>query len=368
MTLPGPIVRTKAMKLLMGLATSVLFAACGGDDPLSLSGKDETLCSIPREQILSGQRKDGIPALSNPEMAFAGQPGTEYLREDDRVIGIVLDGQPIAVPLNIGWWHEVVNLEGPQTAVAISHCPLTGSSLAFDRAAVGGAEFGVSGLLFQTNLIMYDRTGATESLWPQMLRGARCGPSDGKQLTMLPIIEVTWGGWQRLHPDTKVITSNTGYDRNYQSYPYGNYDVTSNNDLLFPLLGNIDGRRDPKERVLGIPHGTGGVAFPFGELDELGAVGVVAGTTPTQDFVVLWEREREGAMAFRPQLDGAPVTLVVTDGKIMDVETGSEWRMDGRAISGPLEGRMLEPVSDTFVAFWFSWPAFYPDLELWSAS
>ena len=87
-------------------------AACGGNSPgpgdLVGLDDDEGLCSIPREQILSGQRKDGIPALTNPEMAFAGQPGTEYLREDDRVIGLIFEGEAIAVPLNIMWWHEVV--------------------------------------------------------------------------------------------------------------------------------------------------------------------------------------------------------------------------------------------------------------------
>ena len=349
-------------------------AACGGNSPgpgdLVGLDDDEGLCSIPREQILSGQRKDGIPALTNPEMAFAGQPGTEYLREDDRVIGLIFEGEAIAVPLNIMWWHEVVNLDGATSAVAVTHCPLTGSSLAFDRHPVSDAEFGVSGLLFQTNLIMYDRTGsgATESLWPQMLRGARCGPSDGTPLPMIPIVETTWRGWQQLHPGTKVITENTGHDRSYQSYPYGNYDLEENGDLLFPIGRQIDNRRPPKERVLGIPDGTGGVAFPFGELDEMGEVAVVSGSTSNQSFVVLWERSRKGAMAFKPELDGAPVTLTAVDGKVVDVETGSEWRMDGRAISGPLEGQSLAPIEEAFVSFWFAWPAFYPDTDLWSAS
>ena len=170
-------------------------------------------------------RKDGIPALTTPEMALPGQPGTGYLREDDRVIGLIFEGEPIAVPLNILWWHEVVNLDGATSSLAVTHCPLTGSSLAFDRRTVSGAEFGVSGLLFQTNLIMYDRRGLSESLWPQMLRGARCGPSNGVALPMVPIIEMTWRGWQELNPSTKVVTENTTFDRPYQLYPYGDYDL-----------------------------------------------------------------------------------------------------------------------------------------------
>ena len=352
---------------IIAVALTVGLGACG-DDPVSFTEDAERLCSIDSGKILSGQRKDGIPSLTNPELAFAGQPGTEYLAETDRVIGIVLDGQPIAVPLNIMWWHEIVNLDGTETAVAVSHCPLTGSSLAFDRETVGGTDFGVSGLLFQTNLIMYDRNGANESLWPQMLRGARCGPGDGTALPMISIVEVTWAGWQRLHPDTKVVTSNTSFLRDYQAYPYGSYARTDNNDLLFPIGQSLDNRRDPKERVLGVPDGTGGTAYPFGSLAELGDVGVVSGSTATTDFVVLWEAEREGAMAFFPELDGAPVTLQSLNGKIVDTETGSEWQMDGVAINGPLEGRSLVPVAEAFVAFWFAWPAFYPDLELWSVS
>ena len=357
---------------LLVVATVSTLSACGDGPSASVAdfvgpGDDATaaLCSIPREQIFSGQRKDGIPALTNPEMALAGEPGTTYLRNDDRVIGLIFEGTAIAVPLNIMWWHEVVNLNGATSAVAVTHCPLTGSSLAFDRGPVSGAEFGVSGLLFQTNLIMYDRSGATESLWPQMLRGARCGPSDGTQLPMVPIVETTWRGWKDLHPETKVITENTGHDRSYQAYPYGNYDDEQNRQLLFSIGSDeIDARRPPKERVLGIPIGTGGVAFPFGELDEIGKVAVVNAL----DFVILWERSLEGAMAFRPELDGAPVTLVAVDGKIIDIDTGSEWRMDGRAISGPLEGRSLPPVEEAFVSFWFAWPAFYPGTDLWSAS
>jgi len=350
-------------------AGALVLGACS-DDLVSFGPEDdpEIQCSIDSSKILSGQRKDGIPALTNPELASEGAPGTEYLLDTDRVIGIVLDGEPIAIPLNIMWWHEIVNLDGAQSSVAVSHCPLTGSSLAFDRGNVGDSEFGVSGLLFQTNLIMYDRSGDNESLWPQMLRGARCGPSDGTPLPMVSIVEVTWAGWKWLHPDTKVVTSNTDYTRDYRSYPYGFYDRTSNNDLLFPIGQTIDSRREPKERVLGVPDGTGGMAFPFGALADLGDVAVVEGETSTERFVILWEAERQGAMAYRPVLDGAPITMQVVNGQITDVETGSVWRMDGVATNGPLDGRALEPVADAFVAFWFAWPAFYPDLELWSAS
>ena len=369
------LVRGRRASLLSIAAVSAL-AACSDGSPTTVGdfggpgdGAAARLCSIPQAQIFSGARKDGIPALTNPEMALAGEPGTEYLRNDDRVIGLIFEGEAIAIPLNIMWWHEVVNLDGPpgHQAVAVTHCPLTGSSLAFDRGVVGDAEFGVSGLLFQTNLIMYDRTGTEESLWPQMLRGARCGPSDGAQLPMVPIIETTWRGWKELHPDTRVVTENTGHDRPYQFYPYGSYDLEENGNLLYPVSDGIDPRRPPKERVLGIPIDGDqpiGFAFPFGELDELGEVGVV---NHHAGYAVLWERSVGGAMAFRPRVGITPLTLKAENGTIVDVETGSEWRVDGRAVSGPLEGQSLEPVEEAFVSFWFAWETFYPASELWSA-
>jgi hypothetical protein len=227
-------------------------------------------CTIPKSLIFDGgPGKDGIPALSNPRLVRIDDPGAQYLREEDRVIGLLVDGQPIAVPLNIEWWHEIVNFDLGSRHLAVSHCPLTGSSLVFDRAAAENGTFGVSGLLFMNNLIMYDR-GTAESFWPQMLRGARCGPKTGTDLLMFPALEMTWTGWKSLHPDTKVVSSETGVARDYRVYPYGNYDQPDNPSLLFPMPAGIDQRRPPKERVLGIPQGPdGGIALPFGALRQL---------------------------------------------------------------------------------------------------
>lgn len=349
----------------MALALTVGLAACGDETPTFGDGEMGE-CSIPTSQLLTGQRRDGIPALTNPPLARSGEAGTEYVRERDRVIGIVLGGEPIAVPLNIMWWHEIVNLEADGHAVAVTHCPLTGSSLAFDRGLVENAEFGVSGLLFKNNLVMFDRSGPNESLWPQMIRGARCGKRDGTDLPMVPIVETTWAGWTQLYPETKVVTSNTGFDRDYRLYPYGSYDRETSRDLLFPLPGSIDERRPPKERVLGIPSGEGGITFPFGILEDMGEVATIHGTLDGNEYVILWEQLREGAMAFVPEVDGESLTFEVVDGAIMDAETGSEWLMNGEAVAGPMEGRRLDPIDDTFVAFWFAWPAFYPDIEIWS--
>jgi hypothetical protein len=353
--------RTRAVAVvgLVGLA------ACGdGNVPLQVDESDPISCSIPTSEIFDGGvGRDGIPALTNPETAAPGQDGTEYLVDNDRVVGLMVDGEALAIPLNIFWWHEIVNLDVADRQVAVTHCPLTGSSLAFDRAAVSGAEFGVSGLLYQNNLILYDRN-TQQSLWPQMLRGARCGDRTGTELQMVAIIEMSWGGWRSLHPDTRVVTSNTGFDRSYQVYPYGAYDMPENGDLLYP--GVVDSRRPPKERVLGIPVGTqGGVALPYGSMADVGSVAAVELAVGGEPVVVFWNESLQGAMAYRP-FDGAmSLTFTVEAGQITDDQTGSSWRVDGTALDGPLAGTQLAPVSEAYVAYWFAWAAFHPNTTLW---
>jgi hypothetical protein len=298
-------------------------------------------------------------------MVHHGEAGTEYVVDEDRVVGFVLNGKPMAIPLNVFWWHEIVNLERGGVAVAVTHCPLTGSSLAFDRSNAYGAEFGVSGLLFKNNLVMYDRNGL-ESLWPQMPRSASCGALDGMPLRSFPVMEMTWGGWRSLHPGTLVVAPEPDPWRDYTSYPYGDYDDIDNPVTLFPAT--IDPRRPPKERVLGIPEGEGGVAFPYGVLSELGDAAVVAATVSGQDVVVFWDRARQGAMAFFPDVGSDVLTFRTEGSRIVDDQTESVWSVEGRAVSGPLEGSVLEPVAEAVVAFWFAWPEFYPRIRLWSAS
>jgi len=353
---------------LMG---SILFGGCTADSPTRPPGDPDLAltCSIPAAEIFRGQVRDGIPAISNPPMDVPGSSGTIFWSDSDRVVGMILGDQPIAVPLNVFWWHEILNLDMDGHSIAITHCPLTGSSLAFDREPLGGVEFGVSGLLFRNNLIMYDRSGENASLWPQMSLGARCGPEAGRDLPLLPSVEMTYGGWRRLHPNTLVVSAETGWDRDYSrsNYPYGRYDAPDNRQLLFPLPGGIDTRYPPKERVLGVPTGTGGRAFPYSALAALGPIATVSVGSESAAYVVFWDGNRQGAAAYRPILEGQPLTFHVEDGVIRDEETGSAWDLTGVATSGPLFGNRLEGVERAFVAFWFSWPAFYPNIEAWSS-
>ncbi len=328
-------------------------------------GFDLDNCTISPDRLVDGGvGKDGIPALTNPDLAEPGAQGVEYLADTDRVVGMLFGDTPLAVPHNILWHHEIANFDDwEEETFAVTYCPLTGSSLVFDRSKADGAELGVSGLLFQNNLVMYDRNDQ-ESLWPQMNRQANCGAAEGTSLSMLPAVEMTWGRWRSLHPETKVVTENTGFDRIYeaQGYPYGDYEVEDNDRLLFEM--SIDDRRPPKERLLGIPNGSeGGVALPFGALEGDGPARVVTVAVGGTEKTVFWSREAQSAMAFEPSS-----TFSVENGQIVDDETGSTWTVDGRAVEGPREGERLTPVEDAYVAFWFAWAAFQPETTIWTPS
>ena len=358
--------------LFSGLVLATVGVSACGDGTTVPDVELTALCLEVRDVLLQGAIKDGIPALTDPTMVPAGDVAAEYLLPRDRVIGLEIGGEYLAFPHNIFWWHEIVNLN--DFGLAVTYCPLTGSSMVFDRSAAGGAEFGVSGLLLQNNLVMYDRapSGVVETLWPQMLAGGRCGPGEGRELEMVPALEIEWEDWVALHPDTRVVSSETGFSRDYTQYPYGDYEVESNARTLYPQ-GSLDGRRPPKERVLGIPfENGGGIAFPFGALRDVGDLVAIHetlgdGQNPGSDepVVVFWDSEASAAMAYRPSAAGQALTFAVTDGAFVDMETQTQWSLEGKALSGPLAGERLEMIPEAYVSFWFAFSTFFENPELW---
>lgn len=318
-------------------------------------------CTIPVEMIIDGGvGRGGIPALTDPRLVAADHPEAAYLVPEDRVIGFEVGDRAYAVPHNIMWWHEIVNFDFPEIQLLVTFCPLTGSSLVFDRANADGAEFEVSGLLFRTNLMMADRTGEP-SLWPQLARGARCGLRGRVDLDMYPAIETTWMGWTALHPDTRVVSSETGFRRNYTRSPYLVYLSRPEPFVSLP----VDPRRPAKERVFGLVIGTdGGWAFPWGELEtqERRAIQLDAfGGT-----VILWDRTIGGAAAFRTALGGRELSFTPAGDGFIDDQTGSTWRLDGLATAGPLAGSRLRQIAEGYTALWFAWELFQPETVLWS--
>lgn len=355
--------RSPFISMLTAISLCGVLASCdqspqgSGFRAVDLVG-DQT-CSLPTKEVRSSVARDAIPALSDPPLVAASE--ATYVSAEDRVLGLLLGDQALAVPLNLLSFHEVVNFDRFDAPIAVTYCPLTGSGIVFDRMDADNATFGVSGLLLFNNLIMFDRSNE-ESLWPQMDRSARCGPADGTQLSTLPVLEITWEGWTALHPETKVVSDQTGFTREYDTNPYGNYGLVGNTTLLYGM--DVDPRLPMKERVLGLPAGGGGVAVPFSRLDDGEAVRVVR-IDRLNNVVVFWHREHEAAMAYQVPEHLRPDGFTVRNGRIVDVATETIWTVDGRGEAGELGGTRLAPYRDAYVSFWFAWAAFQPQTTIW---
>lgn len=319
-------------------------------------------CDLPVDFLWSSLAPDVIPALNQPAMVPRGDPAVSYLRPSDRVLGVVVDGEARAYPHNVLWHHEIINDRIGDQWVTVTFCPLTGSGLAFDASSLGGSpiDFGVSGLLFANNLVMYDRESG-EIFGPQLRRTGTCGGFQGARLDMVPVLETSWARWQELHPATTVVGEETGFVRNYNFYPYQSYDQLTNDDLLFAM--HVDTRRPIKERVLAVRTGErGGRGYPFGEFRAMGAFGAVNEEVGGRRVAVLWEAWNDGtARAYLPEVDGRVLTFRADEEGIVDEETGSRWTVEGRATAGELAGARLAPHPDSYVLFWFAWRFFQPD-------
>ena len=350
------------------LALTALLTGCGtevGGTGVLIDEPDEVFCNVAAGVLASVLIPEAIPALEDPPFIPADHVDASYVTDDARVVGFMLEGEPLAIPLNVLRFHEIVNLTRTSMRLAVTFCPLTGSSLVFDRSGIGGGEVGVSGLLHLNNLVIYDRQEPA-SFFTQMKGGAAtCGPSarTGVSLSVVPSVEIRWDAWKRLHPNTLVVSQDTG-DFSFGSYEVNKdaeYERIDNPFLLVPFP--VDPRRPVKERVLGIPlGGDGGLAFPFEDLRRQArqAISVLNGSR-----VVFWDRSAEAAIAFSSRVDGQELSFATNATGFLDVETGSEWRLDGLATSGPLAGHQLEQITSSFVSFWFAWAAFFPETVIW---
>jgi len=210
---------------------------------------------IPLNEIHhGGPPKDGIPSIDSPK--FITAPEATTLHDNDRVIGISTKSSVKAYPIRILNWHEIVN-DGD---IVISYCPLCGTGMAFISP---NADFGVSGLLYNSDMLLYDRK--TESLWSQIFGKAISGPRKGEALELIAVENTSWKNWQDNHPDTLVLSEKTGFFRNYAKSPYGGYESVES--LYFPV-SHMDRRYHPKEKVIGIKLNGHFKAYPFVELDK----------------------------------------------------------------------------------------------------
>ena len=316
-------------------------------------------------EMFAAAARDAIPALTRPGVIGAHAP---FMLDTDRVLGVVINGEPRAYPFGILWWHELVNDRVGGENILVSYCPLTGSGIAFDPNVDGETrDFIVSGLLYRSNLIMLDTQ--SETLWNQMLLGSQCGMDRGKELDRIPVVETDWGEWKSRYPGTTIITLDTGHDRPYFQYPYGNYAVPEN-DFVEYLVEGVTWRRDlkTKELALGVFEGDVAVAYSLERLAAKGTAHIENDQVGTTPYVVVSRSQWNTAQAFDRRVNGETLTFTLTNTQpfaMTDDQTGSEWDSRGEAISGPLAGQQLAHVADSYVAFWFAWALFYPDITVY---
>ena len=306
---------------------------------------------IPLDRIKGGgPPKDGIPSIDNPK--FAEIQDSRFMSDSDTVIGLEINGEAKAYPIFILVWHEIVNDKVGNTPVSVTYCPLCYTNQVFERIIDGQeVEFGTSGKLYNSNLLMYDRY--TESYWSQALGMAVKGELSGYQLNLVPFDVITWGDWKKLHPDTLVLTTDTGHIRSYATDPYGNYYTEPR--IMFPVE-HSDDRLFPKEIIIGFNQDGIYKAYKQNDIESNVVINDLIGETP----VILVSLFSENSRAFERIVNDVQLDFVFDDGKILDVQTNSEWNYDGLAISGESKGLQLErlPIEP---GFWFEWVAFHPE-------
>ncbi len=275
---------------------------------------------IPKAEVLSGgPGKDGIPSLTAPPFVDADAAD---LRPADRVAGVVIGGQARAYPLNILVWHEIVNDSLGGEPIAVTYCPLCDSVAAFDRRTPCGVkEFGVSGMLYNSNVLMFDRGGKPEGLWSQLKAQAVSGPQAGQTLRTLPVELTTWADWHARHPETKVLSTKTGHTRDYKINPYVRY--FDRPGLVFPARPKSD-RLPEKEKILGVWAADG----------------------TAKAYRISAFADRREPVQFRDRIAGRSLTLRYEPQsrglRVVEADKGLEW----------------------MYSFWFAWYAFHPKTEV----
>jgi Protein of unknown function (DUF3179) len=322
------------------------------------SENSESKNIVPLDEIVSGgPPRDGIPSIDKPKFVSV-EEADKILQDADQVVGLNINGDIRAYPLQILVWHEIVNDNVGGTPVAVTYCPLCFTNQVFNRTVDGQTvEFGTSGKLYNSNLVMYDRT--SNSLWSQALGQAIAGKQSGIKLDRIPFDVAFWKEWKQLYPDTKVLSRDTGSTRPYGADPYGNY--YTSNDLFFPV-SNHDDRLGLKEIIVGLENGGQYKAYKLQQIEDT----KVVNDEVNGKSVALFSLHPFMVRVFDSTLDGQKLEFQYNknSSKITDKQTGSEWNFDGIGTAGPMKGKHLLrlPYDE---GFWFEWVAFHPKTALY---
>ncbi len=337
---------------------------------LSLSCTDEAVIQTPGNPIPEPQEwlvpedlvfdggpgKDGIPSIDKPKFTSAAQ--VDFLKDQDLVLGIQIGDEIKVYPHPILDWHEIVNDRIGEESIALTYCPLTGTGIGWDRIINGDeTTFGVSGLLYNTNLMPYDR--ATNSTWSQQRLDCVNGENIGLKATLHSFIETTWKTWKQAYPSSLVLNTDTGFDRNYTRYPYGDY-RTNHNNIIFPVT-NEDNRLDAKERVLGVRINEVFKAYPFNP--DKSNIEKINDSLEGEKLIIVRSTTKNYIVAFNYPLDGSLLNALSEEKfpAILEDSNGTQYDLFGKALDK--SGKNLER-PEQFIGYWFSWAAFYPEIEI----
>lgn len=352
---------------------ALVVVACTAADAATLR-TNRSKALVPLDEIVSGgPPPDGIPAIDRPAFVTPADAAA-WLKPREPVLALTIGGDARAYPLQILMWHEIANDVVGGVPVAVTFCPLCNSALVFERRVDGTVlDFGTSGMLYKSDLVMYDRQ--THSLWAQMEGRAIVGDRAGTKLGLRPANTIAFEAWRAAHPNGKVLSRDTGHRRQYGVNPYESYDEPTTGPFLY--RGELDARRPPKERVVGVSVGDARRAYPFPLLekhrvvhDTVGGDAIVIfyepGTLSALDDSEIAKSRPVGATSvFWARLGERALTFEATPQGFRDRQTGSRWDFFGAAVSGPLAGQRLAAVPHVD-AFWFAWAAFNPSTTLWT--
>jgi hypothetical protein len=361
--------------VLLILLAATVYLAVFAPGPKNVPTRTAPPDAIPDSALVDVLSPDSIPSIDDPNFVEPGE-ASRWLADREPVVSLELGEEARAYPAQILTWHEIVNDVVAGRSVAVTYCPLCNSAVAFGREVDGRTlEFGVSGKLYKSALVMYDRQ--TDSLWLHFEGRAIQGPLTGTRLDLIPVQLLSFGEWRREHPEGVVLSRDTGHSRPYGQNPYDFYDSLERPRRDF-FQGPISPELHPMARVVGVSFGETAIAYAYQRLGAGNTAGVSQDTISGREIVVLWRAGTASALdqpriskgrdvgasgVYVPIVDGRTLTLEIQGGTFVDRETGSTWTLSGRAVDGPLEGERLEPVPhlDTF---WFAWWGHHPETRV----
>lgn len=325
------------------------------------------------EIVWGGVAVDGIPALDEPTMIEPSE--ADYLEPGEPVFGLAIEGEARAYPLRILDWHEMANDVIGGVPVSLAYCTLCGAGIAYEGRAPDGSTytFGSSGLLYRSNKLMYDRQ--TRTLWNQLtgqpVVGELVGPD--LQLELLPVVLTSWQDWQDQHPETLVLSLETGYQRAYApGAAYGDY--FSSRDTMFPVWQQAEAL-GTKERIFALRLDGVPKAYPLEALEQERVVNDRVGS---EAVVLIMNRGtitvegnslRSGPVSYgaggevRAFARGQHKFMPGSDPDTLLDGRGQKWQLTEGALIGP-QGEELPRLAG-HLAYWFGWYAFFPQTEVY---